>query len=60
MIEYLTSLEFIVNVVGAIIFIVAGLVLKRKGKEWGIYLSLLGIASIIINIIVRLSGIVPL
>ena len=60
MIEYFTSREFIVSAIGSIIFIIAGLVLKKKGKDWGVYISLLGIASIVINILLRLTGVVSI
>jgi len=51
MLDIITTPEFIVNMLAGLILIITGLVLNKKEKPWGIYLSLLGVAAIIVQVI---------
>lgn len=39
----------IVSIIIGVILVLAGMHFKKKGKEWWLILSLLGVASIVIN-----------
>jgi len=51
MFEIITDLQFIVNTMAGLVFIIVGIILTKKEKKWGIYMSLLGIIAVVVNMI---------
>ena len=50
--EIVTPLQLLaVNLVAGAVSIIIGQILRKKEKHWGIYIILLGVVSIVVNVI---------